>query len=334
MQRGAPAKLGLIPILTAVFILLPAREVAGFGTTHATPPRVEVAPAGPEVRLAEGFRQILSFFGARDFSLLAAWREMRASGDPAFFERKYPAISRELDAWAASLEDRYGGPESSDADLDFTFLLHEFAPVILDPSASGVARDNALATVSMVCLMDGLRCEPAALHGLLGAVILQDPSALRRAEALRWWRRSGDPIDESLLEKVLSPGAGADLEVRSEASRILFSMEPERSLRAQRLLISTVGLPPDPTGELSRIACEAIQRLSTAQFPEAVPDLIRALTDPSQQVRACAADSLSLLTGRDFGFEADDDGPANREAIARWRAWWKDHGSSGTDVMR
>lgn len=332
MRRGVLPR--LVPILAVVLLVWPAREAAGFGTTVSTPGPAQVPAAGPEERLTEGFRQILDFFAVRDFSLLSAWREMRASGDPAFFEKRYPAISRELDSWAASLESRFGGPASRDGNLDFTFLVHEFAPIILDPAAPAIARDNALATVCMVCLMDGPRCEAAALHGLLGGVILEDPSALRRAEALRWWRRSGDPIDEALIEKVLSPGASPDADVRSEAARILFSIESEGSLRAQRLLISTVGLPPDPTGEQAHIACEAIRRLTASRLAEAVPDLIRALSDPSREVRSCAAESLGVLTGRDFGYAPDEEGPANLEAIARWRAWWQDHLSRPTASAR
>jgi hypothetical protein len=275
--------------------------------------------------LTEGFRQILDFFAQRHFSLLSAWREMRASGDPAFFEKKYPVISRELDVWAASLESRFDVPADDAGGLDLTFLLREFAPVVLDPRGAAITRDNALATVCMVCLMDGARCDAAELHGLLGSVILEDPSAVRRAEALRWWRRSGDVIDEALIEKALAPPTGLDPDVRAEAARFLFSIDSEGSLRAQRLLISTAGLPPDPIGEQARIACEAIRRLSAARLEEAVPDLIRALSDPSLEVRTCAADSLGVLTGRDFGFSAGDQDPANLEAIARWRAWWKDH---------
>lgn len=337
MRRDTLGRFGLVAALTAIFVVWPARPVSGYGTTSrspAAPPSAPSAPAGPELRLTEGFRQILDFFAQRDFSLLTAWKEMRASGDPAFFEKHYPAISRELDSWAASLDMRFGLPAGAEGSLDFTFLVREFAPVIVDPEAPATLRDNALATVCMVCLMDGPRCSASALHGLLGAVILEDPSASRRAEALRWWRRSGDPIDEGLLERALAPPAGSDLDVRAEAARLLFTIDSPRSLRAQRLLVTTAGLPADPSGEQARISCEAMRRLSEARVSEAVPDMIRALSDPSRDVRACAAESLGELTGRDFGYVPGEQGPANLEAIARWRAWWKDHQGGGSAAIR
>ena len=92
----------------------------------------------------------------------------------------------------------------------------------------------------------------------------------------------------------------------------------------QRRLISTSGLPADPTGDSARIACAVIGRLAQARYAEASPDLIWALSDPSREVRACAASALVTLSERDFGFDAETEGPVNLEAIARWRAWWKD----------
>lgn len=336
MRRGEFRRLGPVAALTFLFVVWPARPASGFGTTSSSPAPPAAPGAGevPEHRLAEGFREILDFFDRRDFSLLTAWREMRSSGDPAFFEKKYPGISRELDSWSASLDRRFGLPGGQEEDLDFTFLVREFAPVVLDSSAPSTKRDNALATVCMVCLMDGPRCAPVALHGLLGAVILEDNSPSRRAEALRWWRRSGDPIDETLLERALAPPSGSDPDVRAEAARLLFSIAEPRSLRAYRLLVSTAAMPADPSGEQARISCEAMRRLSRMRADDAVPDLIRALSSPSGEVRACAAESLGALTGRDFGYIPGDHWPANLEAIARWRAWWNDHHADGAGATR
>lgn len=335
MMSGSCRKLLLVLLLTLLFVLWPGREASGITATTAPPERLLGQPGATaplsaveaRVRLTQGFRQILSFFAQRDFSLLTAWREMRGSADPGFFERKYPDISRELDTWAASLEKQFGVPDESERSLDFTFLVAEFSPVALDRGASESMRDNALATICMVCVMDNLRCEPPVFHRFLSTVVGEDPSPARKTEALRWWRRTEGFIDESLLEQVLVSPAAGDLELRAEAARILFSIGTRRSLQAQRLLASTYGLPADPTGGQPQIACAAIRHFARAEFVEAIPDLIAALDDPSREVRACAAESLAGLTGRDFTFDPAADGPSNEQAIARWRAWWEQRAS-------
>ena len=119
--------------------------------------------------------------------------------------------------------------------------------------------------------------------------------------------------------------AAEDIDLRAEIARDLIEVPTPRSLSVQRRLISTSGLPADPTGDSSRIACAVIERLAQARYSAASPDLLRALSDPSRAVRACAASALVTLSDRDFGFDAESEGPANFEAISRWRAWWKDH---------
>jgi hypothetical protein len=251
-------------------------------------------------RLVAGFQQILDYFQQREFSLLRAWREMRDSGDPRFFERAYPAVSKELDAWAAVVERRYGVVDDG---LDLSFIAEAFGPLVFDERASETMRDNALGTVCMVCAMDALRCDQQALHRFLATVVAEDASAARKAEALRWWRRSGGVIDEALLESVLASSAGSDLDLRAEAAKVLFSTATRRSLSAQRLLAGTSGLPADTTQISTQIACTAIDHIARARYEEGVPEILDALGDPSPGVRACAA-----------------------EAIARWQAWWSGRG--------
>src|SRR5262249_5284891 len=157
-MSSAPSRtVWLVALLVVLFVIWP-REAAGFGGHPDDGPAAE-AVAGPETqaRLSEGFKRSLSFFEQHDLSLLVAWRDMRASGDPSFFERAYPGISRELDAWASSLEQQFGVEGPAATHMDFTFLLDELAPVALDNAAVSLVRDNAVATISLVCLMDSLR---------------------------------------------------------------------------------------------------------------------------------------------------------------------------------
>lgn len=337
MSSGSSRKILFVAIVAMILILWP-RSAAGVGTD---PEALDITDGGrlglPIVgdarsRLAEGFRQILGFFAEREFSLLTAWREMRASADPDFFDHKYPGISKELDAWAATLERRYGVSGDEAENLDFTFLLDEFGAIALDPDTPSVTRDNALATICMVCVMDDLRCDPDRFHRFLSAVVTRDAHPARKAEALRWWRRSDGFIDEGMMESVLGSPAGADPDLRAEVAKVLFSISTRRSLQAQRLLASTAGLPDDGSGRQPQIACAAIRHIARARLEEATPDLIAALEDPSGEVRACADESLERLTGRDFGFEASADEAGNAAAVGRWRSWWagRSSGASGT----
>ena len=321
MLSRASGKTWIVVMLTVLFVLWPAVSTWGYSKLPKPVPQASAVEA--KERLSGGFRQILSFFEQREFSLLVAWREMRSSTDPDFFERKYPEISRELDSWAATLETQFGVSDAAAGGLDFTFLLDELAPIALDPAASEIVRDNAVATVCMVCLMDALRCDRQAFHSFLTTVVAEDGSAARKAEAIRWWRRSDGFIDEALLERVLASDAATDLDLRSEIARTLFSIETRRSLQAQRLLASTTGLPQDTSGSQPRIACTAIRHFAQAGFGEAAPVLIQALRDPSRDVRACAAESLGSLSGISSAFDASADVPQNEDAIARWRAWWE-----------
>jgi len=323
-------KLWAVAILAVLFILWPARAV-GNVSPRATPGMGgsggEARPTDEaRARLVAGFQQILDYFQKREFSLLRAWREMRDSGDPRFFERAYPAVSKELDAWAAVVESRYG---VADDGLDLSFIAETFGPLVFDERASEIMRDNALGTVCMVCAMDALRCDQKELHRFLATVVAEDASAARKAEALRWWRRSGGVIDEALLQSVLASSAGSDLDLRTEAAKVLFSASTRRSLSAQRLLVGTSGLPADPTDVSTQIACTAIDHIARARYEDGVPEILEALGDPSLGVRACAAEAMGDLSGQRPAFDAAaaaPGAPGNAEAIERWQAWWSGRG--------
>jgi len=178
----------------------------------------------------------------------------------------------------------------------------------------------------MVCAMDALRCDQKELHRFLATVVAEDASAARKAEALRWWRRSGGVIDEALLQSVLASSAGSDLDLRTEAAKVLFSTGTRRSLSAQRLLAGTSGLSSDTTEVSTQIACTAIHHIAGARYEEGVPEILEALGDPSSGVRSCAAEAMGVLSGQKPAFDAAADAPANAEAIARWQAWWSGRG--------
>ena len=291
MLSGFSRKLIAVVILTALFVVWPLKSAVGF--TPEPVPSDPIPEDEARTRLVAGFWQILQMFEQRDFSLLAAWEKMRESADPGFFEKTYPGIASELNGWSATMERRF---EVADQGLDLSFIPETFSAVVLDKEASEIMRDNALATICMVCVMDSLRCDPQIFHRLLATVVAEDPSSVRKAEALRWWRRSGGVIDEGLLESVLQTRARMDLGLRTEIARTLFSLTTKRSLSAQRHLCSTTGLPDDPSGGQAQIACTALRHFARERFAEAMPGVRAALGDPSAEVRACAAESLASLT--------------------------------------
>ena len=56
----------------------------------------------------------------------------------------------------------------------------------------------------------------------------------------------------------------------------------------------------------------------------AVPQLFRALDDPSGTRRAAAVECLRRITRAAHGYQPDAPRPERRDAIKRWRAWWRD----------
>jgi hypothetical protein len=54
-----------------------------------------------------------------------------------------------------------------------------------------------------------------------------------------------------------------------------------------------------------------------------IPDLIGLLEDPEVPVALAAHQALMDLTGKDFGPEADATRAERKEAVSKWKAWWK-----------
>jgi hypothetical protein len=323
MSSPFSGRVGAVLVLAAFCVVWSGTPASGVGTAvRETPPSAAVE----RERLLEGFEEIQRYFSEQGFSLIAAWRGMRSSDDPDFFDRSYPDISIALDRMAVELEQRFGSPAAATAPRDYTFVLERFAGRIADPREAAIVRDNALATVCMVCAMDGLRCDARLFHATLRGAVENDASAARKTEALRWLRRTEGAIDEALIERALTSAAGADPELRAEAAKVLFGLGTRRSLEVQRLLLA----PTEALGGASEpIACTAMRHLTRARVVEAAPDMIEALADPSREVRACAAESLGRMSGLSPRFDPAARGRANDHAVAQWRAWWNGRRASG-----
>lgn len=233
MYSRFSAKYRTSVILATIFILWP-RVASG----------IVVVPedrlgGGDQARanLVKGFEAIQEFFAEREFSLLVAWKEMRVSEDPLYFEHAYPEISIAIDQWASGFDRGMLAEVPLPDPVDYTFLLERFSPRVLDAGEDSTVRDNALASVCMICVMDDLRCDRQSLHTFLQEVVTHDPSPLRKTEALQWWRRTRGEIDVDLMEQLLSSPAGSDPDLRAEIAKVLISLETRRSARALEFLV-------------------------------------------------------------------------------------------------
>lgn len=59
-----------------------------------------------------------------------------------------------------------------------------------------------------------------------------------------------------------------------------------------------------------------------------VPTLLEAMEAEMPEVRRLAGEQLVRITGKDLGFRPDDPSDARRQALDKWKAWWKDNESS------
>lgn len=74
------------------------------------------------------------------------------------------------------------------------------------------------------------------------------------------------------------------------------------------------------------VRMQTIEVLARAGNLAAVPFLIDALDDESENVRFAAANQLSLSTGHSFGFKQMAPESERQQAIVRWKAWWVNQG--------
>jgi peroxiredoxin len=57
--------------------------------------------------------------------------------------------------------------------------------------------------------------------------------------------------------------------------------------------------------------------------PQTLAALARAVDDEDDAARARSVDAMRAVAGRDFGYRAASSPERQREAVARWRSWWR-----------
>jgi hypothetical protein len=145
------------------------------------------------------------------------------------------------------------------------------------------------------------------VNGRVALEALQELSGLTRSwnaeQWLRWWE------SESLwLEGIEELGADLASDDRHLSKSALRSLSNHRLFAERAASVLAEGLR-HPDEEVRVLACDGLLRLA---HPAAIPHLIEALTDASDEVCGSAQQALVELTHQDHGL---DWGP--------WNSWWR-----------
>jgi len=128
-------------------------------------------------------------------------------------------------------------------------------------------------------------------------VALDDEDAAVRAAAVRAIGLHGGPEHGELVLGLLTPDE--DVLVRREAARPLARIHVPESAPA---LIALLDRGAEPDAQVRALAAEALGQHREARVVQA---LIGALPDPRLLVGSAARGSLTILTGKDFGYEPE-----------------------------
>lgn len=83
----------------------------------------------------------------------------------------------------------------------------------------------------------------------------------------------------------------------------------------------STGVRPDFSSPLPQDRLAAIAKARRTNDPAAVEPLIGLLGSDDPLVRLVASDTLTRITGEDFGYDPASKDTQRRQAIERWRAW-------------
>lgn len=118
----------------------------------------------------------------------------------------------------------------------------------------------------------------------------------------------------------------SDAALRNLAERLATDEAPGKEAAEQQLTQAGIASVPFvanliPAKENGARAA-ALRVLNNIGMENAIAHCINSLSSPNEQVRYRAANALSLITNRHFGYSPQDT-PAKRAQItARWNKWW------------
>ena len=133
----------------------------------------------------------------------------------------------------------------------------------------------------------------------------------------------GEKRDKAVLPALL--GMVESVELRGDVLQTLgFFDDP----RASQVLFEKLHAPK----ALDRV--NAILGLRNRENKDVVPALLAMLNDPAVQVRQVANFALQSLTGQRFVLSARASRAESARVSARWRAWWREKGTSFVPVRQ
>lgn len=151
-----------------------------------------------------------------------------------------------------------------------------------------------------------------------------------------------DPGDaqryQSLIRDVLDFDAADSPILREQIlSRLLEGAEPAGRLTALEIIYNEFQTNTFPTAPLVKpvlhlaeggepvAAVRAVQVLSRIGGKSVIPDLIRLLKSPDEDVAGAASAALESMTGVEIEFDPAQSPQARAKAIERWEAWWREN---------
>lgn len=169
--------------------------------------------------------------------------------------------------------------------------------------------------------------------GVLEKRLAGVPSQRVEAETLRYAQDANPAIRYAAVDslmKLRSPAAvnaveqaftDSNSEVRKRALEDLIGMDKPRGLR---LLLA--GLRDEDTWIREDAAVQLNTRAgrpNSGVDKQAVPMLMRAITDPNEAVSSSAIHALNKLTGNSWHYSTLDAEAKRRPIVAHWQQWWQ-----------
>lgn len=173
---------------------------------------------------------------------------------------------------------------------------------------SQVVRDADRDTLEAV--LDVLFDADADFTGVFSQVT-RHPDASIRAKAIRYLFRRGAFRPSDAVAWLEDP----DPYVRRRAISYLFWMNDTPSLEAVSRLCTA-----DPDVSVRK---DCLRLLSVWGSEGDVEQVIKALEDPSPEVRVQAVQTLKRITGQDFGDPSSPEGDEFEWIVAKWQGWWE-----------
>lgn len=140
---------------------------------------------------------------------------------------------------------------------------------------------------------------------------------VERIELIRWFASLGEPAFPKLIELAADP--------RKDVAIAAFAAMG--ATRDSRLVPYLEGIEIPDGPDATDLRLERARTLLRLGDWNAVPTLIRGLSDERLFTRALCSQALTEATHENFGFDPKAEPAASADAIARWEAWWKSRAS-------